>query len=177
MTDQGARRLSWGGAAGLALALMALRPGMTVGQQKMSPAESAQAVAALTTWFECEECESGELARVQKYGAAVVPSLSAVLDRGLSPAKREQLKVQLEARHDTLTKRADKNPKLNPRMSKERFTAHYVENFDAQYRIRAAQALASIGGAQARSALEVAGRKRNRKDVQEVITSSLRTVR
>ena len=146
-------------------------------QQKMSPAESGQAVQTLTTWFECEECQSGELEAVQKYGQAVVPSLIAVLDGGLSPAKREQTRSELEARHDALTERARKNPNAKPTSTKEQFTAQYLGNFDAQYRVRAAQALAAIGGDKARAALQAAARKPHRGDVQAVIETSLRTVR
>jgi hypothetical protein len=158
------------------LAVSAL-PATALSQQKLSPTESAQALEALTTWFECEECEAGELAAVTRYGQAVVPSLAAVLRGGLSPAAREHLRRELELRYDALIERSKKNPNAKPKSSKPRFVSRYLDNRDAQYRVRAAQALAAIGGEEARRALEEASRQRHRGDVQAVIRSSLQKVK
>jgi hypothetical protein len=144
---------------------------------RQSPAESAKAVEDLVTWFECEECQSGELAAVTKYGQTVVPSLIAVLRGGLSPASRELLRRQLEDRYAALTDEAQRRPNLKLASNKEQFVTLYLGNFDAQYRARAAQALGAIGGAQARAALDEGLRSQQREDVRRTISESLRTMK
>jgi hypothetical protein len=171
------RSSPWAGAASTSLVLAALS--LTASgcrearRDEMSAEESAHAVEALTTWFECEECQSGELAAVANYGQPVVPSLVAVVNGGLSPATRENLRRELEVRYDELAARRQTTPNARLGSSKEQFTALYLSNRDAQYRARAAQALAAIGGKQARGALEAALRGPQRDDVQEVIRRSL----
>jgi hypothetical protein len=146
-------------------------------QSTPSAADSANVVEALVTWFECEECQAGELAAVTKYGQSAVPSLISVLRGGLSPAKRELVKRQLEERHDTLTAAARRNPHLKLASTKEQFVALYLGNFDAQYSARAAQALATIGGPEARNALEDALRTDRREPVRETIRTSLQRMK
>lgn len=164
-------------------ATLALAPALSCGQQQqpaareMSTAESEQARQALKTWLECEECQEGELAAVTKYGDAIVPSLIAVLNQGLSPAGRERLRLDLEARHDELAARAQHNQRSQLTASKEEFTALYLSNLDAQYRVRAAQALAQIDGPRARSALEAVVGKTPRADVDSVVRALLRTMK
>src|SRR5882757_3199058 len=144
---QGSRK-TWRASAAAACILSALFVLMSTAScsqqttaRPMSTAESAQALEALTTWFECEECQEGELAAVTKYGEAVVPSLIAVLNGGLSPASRERMRLDLESRYDQLTARAQQHPNQKLASTKDEFTALYLGNFDAQYRVRAAQAL------------------------------------
>lgn len=167
--------------AALGSVIVAFWPATSCGQQRsanqMSAAESAQAVEAMTTWFECEECQGGELEAVRRYGQAVVPSLIAVLDQGLSPAMREQMRREFAARYDALGAQAQRNPSAKVASTKEEFTALYLGNLEAQYRVRAAQGLASIGGAQARVALERALNKQQRSDVQTAIRQSLSQLR
>lgn len=139
--------------------------------------DSTRIVETLTTWFECEECQEGELAAVTKYGERVVPTLTAVLNNGLSPATRENLRLVFEERYDTLAARARTKENAPVRGTKAEFVGRYLSNFDAQYRVRAAQALAAIGGQSARSALETAAARGNRPDVAAEITRLLRTMR
>jgi hypothetical protein len=61
--------------------------------------------------------------------------------------------------------------------SRSDYIERYVANVDAQYRIRAAQALAKIGGGQARSSLEAALGKSQRDDVRKAIERSLREIK
>jgi len=180
--DNRLRRSSlWAQAAYIALVLAALAPTTSCSRQgtarQMTAAESAQAVQALTTWLECEECQDGELAAVTRYGQTVVPSLIAVLDGGPSPASREQMRRQLEVRYDELAERAQRNPNARLASSKDQFIALYLGNFDAQYRVRAAQALAAIGGQRSRGALEAALGKAQRGDVDSEIRRLLRTMK
>ena len=180
MQNGSKRRPAWAQVACVA-ALLTPLPTTSCRQQEtprqMTAAESAQALQAMTTWFECEECQDGELAAVTKYGDAVVPSLIAVLNDGLSPASRERIRLDLEARYDQLAARAQQRPNAKLASTKDQFAALYLGNFDAQYRVRAAQALAQINGARARSALEGALGKPHRADVDSVVRGLLRTMK
>lgn len=175
------RRPQWGRATCTSIVLAALLSAISCQQQadtgRASPVESAKAVEDLVTWFECEECQSGELAAVTRHGQSVVPSLIAVLRGGLSPASRELLRRQLEDRYSELSAGAQKSPNLKLASGKEQFLALYLGNFDAQYRARAAQALGAIGGEQARTALEEGLRSEQREDVRQTIRGSLSTIK
>ncbi len=106
----------------LALALTSIQcKGGTAVQ--MTPEESAQALGALTTWFECEECEEGELEAVRKYGEAVVPNLAAVASGGLAPASRALVRQQLEERYDALAEQGRRDTSLAPRGTRDEFVA------------------------------------------------------
>ena len=161
----------------LALLMATLSPSVSCAQQRtqapMTAAESARAAEILTMWFQCDECEAGELAAVTSFGQAVVPSLIAVLDGGLSAAAREQLRLDLGNRYDALVSHSRTNPNAKPASSKEEFVAMYLGNRDAQYRVRAAQALGAIGGDRARSALQAALGKAQRPDVHAAIRRSV----
>jgi hypothetical protein len=139
----------------------------------MDQAENWKAVQALTAWFECEECEEGELRAVLRYGQSVVPSLIAALNHGPSPASRELQRLGIERRYEELVRQAEQKPERKLASTKEEFVSRYMSNFDAQYRVRAAQALAAIGGRDARSALEKALPQAPRADVRTTIQQSL----
>ena len=111
-----------------------------------------------------------------RFGQAIVPSLVAVLNEGPSPATRELLRRELERRYDQLAEFARKNPDAKVASTKEEFVAMYLRNFDAQHRVRAAQALGAIGGRQAR-ALEAAAGKAERDDVRTTARRSLEKMR
>jgi len=163
-------------AIALWLSLALLLPMTAWGQTetpRLSKQNAQKAAQALATWLECEECESGELKAVTGLGQAIVPSLVAVLNEGPSPATRELLRRELERRYDQLVEFAQKNPDAKVASTKEEFVAMYLRNFDAQHRVRAAQALGVIGGTQARAALEAAAGKAERDDVRTTVRQSL----
>lgn len=123
------------------------------------PASDAEAIAAnkaLLSWFECRPCRGAELKAVVAYGTAAVPRLAATLKDGLSPATRESLSVGLAARYDELDAQARGDPRYKMGSAKAEFVARYVDYVDMRYRVRAAQALAAIGGVEARGQLESA---------------------
>jgi hypothetical protein len=163
-------------ATALWLAVVLLLPMTAWGQTgapRLSKQNSERAAQVLATWLECEDCQSGELKAVTRYGQAIVPSLAAVLEAGPSPATGELLRRELEARYDKLAEFAQKNPNAKVASTKEEFVAMYLRNFDAQHRARAAQALGAIGGTQARAALEAAAGKAERDDVRTTVRQSL----
>jgi hypothetical protein len=171
----------WAQALWVLIAIAALFPKTGLSQrdsgQLLSSAETERAVQALSKWFECEDCGAGDLTAVTRYGQSVVPSLIAALNAGPSPARRERLRRSLDAGYDRRVEQARKMPTRKIASNKEEYVARYVDNFDAQYRIRAAQALAAIGGADAREALEAALGKAQRADVRTAIQQSLYAIR
>lgn len=90
-------------AIGLGLTGLAL-PGC----QAIEPAEvdarrqsdSLQAQTAILRWYESIEGESEELRAVVEFGELAVPMLDATITDGLSPARREQVKLRLERLSD-----------------------------------------------------------------------------
>lgn len=144
-------------------------------QPKKDIKQSEQATRALATWLESDDFEPRRLAPVTKLGQLVVPSLAAALERGPSPAKRELVRRSVAADYEALDRGA-RPASARPLRSKSDFTRHYLANFDALYRIRAAQALGAIGGPSARKALEGALPKAPRDDVRTVIEQVLKQV-
>jgi len=144
---------------------------------ELTPTDSAAATEALVEWFECEECEQGELEAVTKYGGAVVPLLAAVVVRGASPASLELTRRELEKRYDELAAYQKTHPEVKLASNKEEFVAMYLGNYNALYRTRAATALGIIGGDKAKEALEQALERVRRDDERRTIKSALDTLR
>jgi hypothetical protein len=143
-----------------------------------SQQEAADPAQALADWLDCDKCEHGELDAVTHYGQAIGPGLIAALNQGPSPETRDALGKALAERHDELVEQSKKNPYAPITMSKERFVALYGGRLDAQHRIRAAQALAVIGGDAARAALEAAAASQaQRDDVLAAVTKLLTEMR
>jgi hypothetical protein len=165
----------------VALAIALLLPPAAFSQPyrdgRFNPKDAVNAIHALRAWFECEDCQPSQLAAVTKYGQSILPSLAATLNGGLSPATRELLQRQLYERYDELVAQGEKNPKLRISAGREDFTARHLGDFDARYRIRAAQALVAIGGPEARAALEAGLGKTQRDDVRAVIGESLKKIK
>ena len=173
--------LHWSRAICAALAIALLFPAAAFSQpdsdKRLSRDETVNAIQALTTWFECEECHPSQLIAVTRYGQLVVPSLAATLNGGLSPASSELLRRLLDDRYSQLAEQGEKNAKLRITSRREDFVARHLGDFDARYRIRAAQALVAIGGPEARNALEAALGKAPRDDVRMVIEESLKKIK
>lgn len=140
----------------------------------VAPDESNRIRTSLVEWFECEECEEGQLEAVVRHGELAVPSLVATLRGGPSAASREMLRQGLEERYAQIVAYGREHPAVKPGSGKDEFVAMYLEKFDAQYRVRAAQALGAIGGVKAREALSsfLPGAKRD--DVRESVVRALR---
>jgi hypothetical protein len=61
--------------------------------------------------------------------------------------------------------------------TEEEYVKQYLENYEAHYTVRSAQALAKLGGEEARRSLEVAARRKVREDVNMVVQESVKAVR
>lgn len=127
--------------------------------------------STLTHLLRCEECSAADFDAVKNLAAskpAVVDTLSEDLLRGPSPEQRSRVRRQfLETyREDSLFQ--DSLPPADVRRSEhelplpavversDEFVEHYLGNYVALYRVRAASALARIGGDKPRAALDSA---------------------
>jgi hypothetical protein len=156
----------------LLMALAAALP-LSAAADKASTEQSAQALRALATWLESGDFEPELLAPLEKYGELVVPSLIAALEHGPSRATRELVRRTLEKEYGALTRAApDRRVRAKPD-----FIQHYMANFDALYRARAAQALSAIGGPAARNALEASVGKDQRDDLRAALRQALEKVK
>jgi hypothetical protein len=150
-------------------AAVALEPAPSAGQSR--------ADQVVTAWLQCDDCQAGELQAVVRLGQSVAPRLAGILNDGLPAATRDRLRRELEVRHDELAAFGQRNAHARLASSKEDFVATNMSNFEAQYRVRAAQALAAIGGTNARQSLESALSKTERPDVRRVIEESMGKVK
>lgn len=143
----------------------------------MTVEQTEAARQALVEWYECEECEEGQLEAVAKYGEVLVPSLRASLLEGAAPASEELLRRELETRYEELSKYAETHPEAKVTSSKDEFVAMYIGNLHAQYKTRAAQALSQIGGAAATRALQEGLERADRPDVRATIEASIKSAK
>ncbi len=129
------------------LSLSATAVGETRSIVVLSPTEAVQAREAILRWLECEECHSGELKAVTGLGPVAIPSLIASLQQGPSQAKRELMRRRLTSAYNSL----DPTYKV---ASERDYIEHYQGKYFASYQIRAARALACIGGEEAAQSLK-----------------------
>ena len=106
-------------------------------------------------------------------GEVVVPTLAATLEKGPSPASREERRRHLEKSYGKITEYAKTHPEAKLDMTEEEYVKIYMGNYLALYQSRSATALATIGGGDARSALEKAKAANVREDVQDLLVDKL----
>lgn len=129
----------------------------SVSAQSPKPAGKAQTAVEMrhtvVAWLECGECEDGELEAVVALGEAIVPSLEASLERGPSAASHELLRRHLISTYQDLETYAQTHPEAKLPLSESDYVDLYLESFEALYQMRAAEALAAVGGKRAEKAL------------------------
>lgn len=143
---------------------------------KLTPEQAADARRTIVVWLECEECTNGELEEVVEIGLAAIPTLSAVLQEGPSPASRESVRRGLARSYQQLTDYAANHPQVEVPMDGEEYIATFLGNYVALHQIRAAGALGAIGGPYAKDALERAPQD-VREDVRTAVRASLDSIR
>jgi HEAT repeat protein len=144
----------------------------------LTPAEVVEVRQAVVAWLECEECEEGQLEAVKKLGSNAVPTLGATLERGPSASSRERVRRHLEVSYGKIAEYVKKNPEEKLEVSQEEYVKIYLENYAANYRVRSAQALAAIGGDEARKRLATAAASESsREDVQAAIEAAAKSAR
>lgn len=149
-----------------------------VSPRDLSPEQATEVRHAVAAWLECEECEEGQLEAVKKLGSSAVPTLGATLERGPSAASRSRVRRHLEDSYGKIAEYVKKNPEEKLEVSQEEYVKIYLENYAANYRVRSAQALAAIGGDEARKLLSAAAvKKSSREDVQAAIEAAAKSAR
>jgi hypothetical protein len=150
-------RLASPPAISLLLAIAAALSPSTVpaanGSGRLTEAESHRAARDLRNWLETD-CEEGNLMTLTRYQQAIVSELIGALEKGSAADRRELVRREAEASYEELVKQQTRKPEREVASSREAYIKRDVDNFEAQYRARAAQALAAIGGPDARAALE-----------------------
>jgi len=144
---------------------------------ELTPDQYLQVRKAVVTWLECEECTEGELDRLLRYGELAVPMLGAVLERGPSPASVERYRLHLESSYRKLIEYSRTHDDVKIDQKEDEYVKQYLENYQAHYAVRSAQALAKLGGVDARRSLEAASKRKMREDVDQVVQDSLKSVR
>lgn len=150
------------------------KPGGTPG---LPPEQAAQARRAIVTYLECEECEVDQVDAVIKLGQVAVPTLVATLLEGPPRTNLEVYRRHLTARYRELKQYEQTHPQVTVPGSEQQYVESYLNNYVALYRVRAATALAAIGGADAKRALEEASRMTLRNDEREAVKASLEKIR
>jgi hypothetical protein len=143
----------------------------------LTPEKATKIRQVIVDYLECEECTHGELNAVVKLGPVAVPTLAATLREGPSPANLEVLRRRLTASYRELKEYERTHPKAKMPGSEEQFVKTYTDNYVAVNQARAAAALGTIGGSEARRALEEASRTSLRDDVKAVVKSSLEKIK
>jgi len=161
----------------LLLVLVAIFPAAVPAQPKdLGSAQSEQAVRAIAAWLNSDGHDAAHLAPLKKHSQIVVPSLTAALEAGPSPARRELARRSLEDQYETLAKYSQSGGKFRLG-SKADFVQYYLGNLETLYRMRAAQALGAIGGSEAKTALEAAAGKAGREDLRREIQRALKGIK
>jgi hypothetical protein len=146
--------------------------------RQLPPELAAEVRQAVVAWLECEECEEGQLEAVKKLGSNAVPTLGATLERGPSGASRERTRRHLEDSYVKIAEHVKKNSEEKLDVSREEYVKIYLENYTANYQVRSAEALAAIGGAEARRLLaDAAARKGARADVRAAIEAAAKSAK
>lgn len=144
--------------------------------KELSPEDSLAVRKAVVAWLECEECTDGELEGVVKFGELAVPTLGATLERGPSPASLEKVRMHLESSYRNMVEYARTHDEVKIDQSEEEYVKQYLENYQANYAVRSAQALAKLGGPEARKLIDAAGKRKLRDDVSVVVQESAKTL-
>lgn len=144
---------------------------------EVTPEEATNARRAVVAWLECEECGDGELEAVLEHRNIVIPSLTASLNEGPSPATLQSFKSQLVKNYRNIQDYSKTHPDAKIKMNEEDYVQLYTKNYIAKYQVRSAIALAKIGGNDAKDALNKALKMNFRKDVQQTIKESLEMIK
>jgi len=143
---------------------------------EIPPEQSLAIRQAVVAWLECEECTESELETVARYGELAVPTLGAALERGPSPASLEKYRLHLESTYQKVVEYSRTHDEIKLEQSQEEYVKMYLENYQANYVVRSAEALGKVGGREAARFLEAASKRKVREDVDAVVQEAAKTV-
>jgi hypothetical protein len=146
-------------------------------RSEVTPAGRRQVLS----WLQCDECTNRELERVRVLGrarataSATVDSLREDLLGGPAAVRRSNVRRQFESAYQEDSADAASDGEAPP-LTRTEYVDGYLDNFVTVYRVRAARALAEIGGPTAKAILDsaVAGHVRTpgdslRADAQRIV--------
>lgn len=119
-------------------------PGAGQSPATLRSGQQASVDKIVYAWMQCQDCMAGERERVVSLGGTAVPRLRAILKEGPPPSHMAAIQKSLQY----LVSHADSG-----RVPSRRALAAQLDAFQSMYRVRAASALAGIGGRAALSAL------------------------
>lgn len=127
----------------------------------------------LLPYLDCMDSDCDQaLEEVLAYKGDAIAPLVAVLEEGTSRTYEAELGYALAIRYDALVEAgAEAGVKLP--LDRDGFVAHGLDQADAAHRIRAAQALAQLGGSEAKEALYDAKAQPHRADVLAAVVSAI----
>ena len=108
-----------------------------------------------------------------RLGPVAVPTLAATLRGGPSPATREKSRRELQTRYAELRDYAGTHPDARFDAAEDAWVEEQLANEEGRYQVRSAEALAKLGGGEAKQALTDALATPLRPDVQTVVRKSL----
>jgi hypothetical protein len=114
-----------------------------------------QEEAAVQTWLECQDCESGALDSVLILGRCAVPRFAEALHAGPTAPQLATYRTYLLALYGTVRKDTTAVGST-PSLAAMNAVAAVLGNYRVQYRSHAAYALGRIGGTDAVRALDSA---------------------
>lgn len=110
----------------------------------------------VTAWFDCVECQSGELAAVKTLGNTVVPELRLALLNGPAEARVRAERSRLQKAYRDLKDYERRHPENAVPESEQRYVDANLLPFVLRIRVRSARALGAINTPDARAALNEA---------------------
>jgi hypothetical protein len=125
----------------------------STGSTALATDEPEDARLAITNWIRCIECKDGELDRLTQFGEVIVPHLSTMLVGGPAQSTRDRVQQLNAVTYERLRAYSKKYRHSRFSIDKAVFLKTYLDNFILHYQIRAAHALAAIGGERAEKAL------------------------
>jgi hypothetical protein len=125
-------------------------------------------------WIECEDECGPQLQAVVRLGPEATPLLIRTVTAGAPPERLQAMQEHLARTYEELTAYGRVHPEAALSMEQSDYVGLYLDNYDALYRIRSAQALTAIGDPQALGAIQEALRSAEREDVREALQQALR---
>ena len=126
-------------------------------RSEVTPAGRRQVLS----WLQCDECTNRELERVRVLGrarataSATLDSLREALLGGPPDVRRSNVRRQFESAYQEDSADAASEGEA-PQLTRTEYVDPYLDNFVTVYRVRAARALAEIGGPTAKAILDSA---------------------
>lgn len=140
-------------------------------QPTLTPPSEPEGI--VLAWIECEDQCEAQLEAVLALGDQATPILVRTLTEGPPTEQAQAMKAHLDRTYKELATYAETHPEAAVGVDQAAYVALYLDNYQAQYQTKSAQALVAIGGPEARDAILRALRAANREDVRQALERAL----